>query len=353
MEKVWWNMVTNASQMVTKIITCIKEGKSVLLELNRKVPWYDTLSEIISEELTAYYADRSLKIVENMEGAPDEYLFNEFCKREKRAQYRPSIGYPAFLAQSDDIMLNQCIIWAVDVDTEKVTKWCDFIDMYNRALGKGKTGCLFLIETREKVHIPEKKGLYYISYENMIEHYDNYLFNMILSARLKESSLFKQYLAEVVSSMVPDDIELSALCIQKGRKFLKNPIKEIEEIVNSNCRSDGSSFTFDNNADVLSKRLWEAQIKVIFPLLEKQRNILISKYEKEIEPILPIYVSYGDKVESVKDVEIGILSFMVGNGKLEVEQQDRHKIAILKEARNKLAHISVMTQNEIDELLEL
>ena len=47
-----------------------------------------------------------------------------------------------------------------------------------------------------------------------------------------------KFLAEIVTLMISDDVELSAECIERGRTFLENPVKTIQEIKKSrnlNC----------------------------------------------------------------------------------------------------------------------
>ena len=40
--------------------------------------------------------------------------------------------------------------------------------------------------------------------------------------------------------------------------------------------------------------MWEAQIKVVFPIIEKQRSIIVERYRKGIEALLPITGAYGE-----------------------------------------------------------
>ena len=118
---------------------------------------------------------------------------------------------------------------------------------------------------------------------------------MLAASELRENAAFKQYLAEAVTLMIPDDVELSSMCISKGREFLNAPIATLNKIIDENFRSDGTDFVLTATQKQLNERLWEAQIKVIFPLVEKQRSRLITKYKKDIEALLPIKAAYGEE----------------------------------------------------------
>lgn len=304
----------------------------------------------VSDEITRQNSIRALQMVVDTGEDPGYYLFQRYCKREKRAQYRPGIGYAKFLAGSDEIVLNNYILWIVDVSEEQANKWYEFIQSYNKELGKERRGCTFIIETRSDLVFREQKRLKTISYKKEIEYYDNYLFNMLAVASLKEPVVFKQYLAEVVTLLILDDVELSAECIKRGRAFLENPIEVLTEIKNSEVRRDQTKFCFAINEKQLFECFWEAQIKVVFPVIEKQRNSIINRYRKEIESLLPITGAYGEMVYEAEEVEIGMLSHFVTQGKLQVTYEDSKIISKLRSARNILAHIKALPQKDIDEI---
>ena len=163
---------------------------------------------------------------------------------------------------------------------------------------------------------------------------------------------FRQYLAEAVSSVVPDDAELACACIKRGRIFLEDPVKTIASIRKETFRSDGTAFWPDISEKQIAERMWEAQIKVVFPIIEKQRSIIVERYRKGIEALLPITGAYGEMFFDAEDVEIGVLSHLVSLGRLVVAFEDGKMIARLRNARNTLAHIKPMTQAEIDEALD-
>ncbi len=355
MDKVWWTKVTNASHFLDKIVDTVQNGQSIILQLPDTIPWYETMKEIVETRIEGQNPTRSYRYIEDMVEDPGEYLFFEFCKKEKRVHYRPGIGYAEFLAKNEDIVLTDSILWIAKTSEESLIKWAKLIEDYNKALGKHKRGCIFIVEARTPAGagIKEKKGLRNISYTREIGHYDNYLFNVLATSSSSKREIFKQYLAEVVSIMLPDDIELSALCIERGKAFLEDPLSVIREIANTEARSDGRDFGTDIREEDLQERLWEAQIKVIFPLVERQRNVLVQKYQKEIEGLLPIVVDYRERVFEASEVELGILSYLAGSGQIQMQYEDVEKLNRLKNARNVLAHIRTLPQEEVDGIFAL
>ena len=55
--------------------------------------------------------------------------------------------------------MNHYILWVTQADAAQAKKWYTFLEGYSKALGKGKKGCIFLIETREDVSIRERGSI--------------------------------------------------------------------------------------------------------------------------------------------------------------------------------------------------
>lgn len=353
MNNIWWEKVANPCNFLKSIVQSVKNEESIILELPEYVPWYMTMRSIISDQIMQSNSTRQYNYIKDIDIEPGEYLFNEFCKKEKRARYRPSIGYAEFLAKSDDIVLNDCILWIYDVSKSRAVEWYNFIVKYNKAIDTHKNRCIIIVETREDNNLQEKKEIKKISYQKEIGHYDNYLFNMMMSATLKESMIFKQYLAESVSLMFHDDIELSAQCISYGRAFLENPMEILHSISEQKLRSDGEAFEIKISEEEIEKQLWEAQIKVVFPLIEKHRNNIVCKYRKEIDLLLPIKTEYDEEIKTAGEVEIGKLLYLAVSKQINMSVEDFSKVSKLKNARNVLAHIKSLKQEDVDELFLL
>ena len=158
----------------------------------------------------------------------------------------------------------------------------------------------------------------------------------------------------MVTSILDNDMELSALCLAEDRykKFWEDPINTINSIVAEQTRSDGEEFSFILSDEEVQQRIWKAQIKNLFPLIESYRGEFVSKYLAAIEKVLPISSSNGEQFTKPHEVEIGTLYYMACNGDIDVNSQDFKRLKCFKEARNKLAHIEVLRFKEIEELFK-
>ena len=170
MDRLWWENITNTSHFIDQIVEAVQSGSHLFLQLPQFVPWYETMSDLVISKIERQNSDRSLKIIMDCGKDPGEYLFYQYCRQEKRAQYRPGIGYAQFLAKSEELIMNHYIIWVTQADAAQAKKWYTFLEGYSKALGKGKKGCIFLIETREDVSIRERGGIKRLVYEKEIAH---------------------------------------------------------------------------------------------------------------------------------------------------------------------------------------
>ena len=111
MDRLWWENITNTSHFIDQIVEAVQSGSHLFLQLPQFVPWYETMSDLVISKIERQNSDRSLKIIMDSGKDPGEYLFYQYCRQEKRAQYRPGIGYAQFLAKSEELIMNHYILW--------------------------------------------------------------------------------------------------------------------------------------------------------------------------------------------------------------------------------------------------
>lgn len=352
MEAIWWQKIPNSALFIQRILDEVINDKSVILQLPETIPWYCYMKSIIEENLTKENSVGVFKSVDCDEFyEPGKYLFENYCKPEIRVTYRPSKGYAKFLAEHEEIDLHDNILWVNTTSEKQYASWVSFVESYYDSIPKNKPRCKFIVETRNQNIIADRKKIKVVSYNQSIEHYDNVLFNMLTASSLVGSEIYKRYLAEVVSLLFPNDVELSSKCISKGKSFLIDMRPAINDIIENDLRSNGLPFGFNLTDEMLSERLWEAQIKVLFPIIERYRNYIVQKYKAEIEEALPITTNYGDIITSAADVELGPITSLVAGGKVDMSPDDYQKVTRFKNARNSLAHFTTLKQSDVDYII--
>ena len=350
MDQIWWGRVPNAIAFITDITQSLFDEKSVVLQCEQRIPWYNTMVLQIKEAVMQQDSSRRFEVIRNVDD-PGPYLLQEFCKPEKRATYRPAKGYAKFFAESDDIVLHSRYLWVYAESIKMLETWVSFVSEYIRNRGKNKESAVFILEWQGEKATISKKGIHTFSFDDYINEYDQIVFSMLASSSIKEETGIKNYLAELAANITGNDIELCAACVSRAKGFLKEPYSVIREIIDNEYRSDGGPFFYRGTTEIVIHDIWRAQIKTIYPLIEEYREEFVGKHEKAIAKELPFTSSYGETYDDPKDVELGTLVFMADNSRLFISSDEYFLLKKYKDARNKLSHLGVLSVNEIKDLI--
>lgn len=350
METIWWNQVTNAVKYVADVKQTLLEEKSILLRYASGMPWRDQLVNSVIEAVKLQNGDKKFVNISKVDD-PGKYLLKEFCKPEKRAEYRPSKGYAKFFAESDDIVLHDRYLW-IQIDGQKnLDDWLTFVSEYIKERGKKDNKAVFVLEWAGENTPAIKKGVKVFSFDEYIGEYDRIVFAVLASSSIKERPFINTYISELVANVAGNDIELAAECISHYKSFLENPLAFIRMVTEEKIRSNGEPFFYSKNSDEVKHLIWLSQIKTVYPYLEEYREEFVQKHYTAISKQLPIQASYGETYEDPKDVELGTLMYMVGSGIISINSSDHEKLKKYKEARNKLSHLTALSIGEIVDLL--
>ena len=346
MEQIWWSRVPNALAFSSDIIESIVNEKSILLHSNHGIPWYPSFIKNIHDRSEERMPSKRFNTIDGKED-PGPYLLHEYCKKEKRASYRPNKTHAKFFAQSDDIVLHN-MFFLVNIPSERqLASWQSFVADYIHERPKEKEKAVFLLVWKGQKPTTIKKGIRLFSFDDRISDYDRIVFSTLASSFVSEPALLKGYLTELSAILLSSDIELCGNCLHDYRAFLEDPVQHIKSIVATETRHDGTSFVFNIDSEEKKRRIWQAQIRSIYPHLEQFRQHFIARHYSEIQKQLPINSSYGEICNMPEDVELGTLVYMVGIGKLSLSDSEYKKLKIYKDARNTLSHLNILTLHEI------
>lgn len=352
MDKVWWNNISKAHKLLEDIVASVLAGKSIVLCLPQNIPWHGTLVELVRERLQMENPRNSFEEIKCPQEEIGLFLLNNYCKKEKRESYRYGHSYASFLGRSEDIVLNDRYIWVKEIPKAKYDEWIDFISEYIKNV-TNKEPAVFILETQdESFAYKAKKGIGKIIFDKNIGSYDKFAFCALAATENTCRDYMRPYLAELVSTICNEDIELCARCMMEGMSFLEDPAGTIQKIAESNCRSDGEKYRFSWNEEKIKTQIWETQLKYIFPIIEKYRSYFITRYSSQLKKGLPIKNSFGEVVSNVQDVEIGTLAFMVGRGNVFIDAREYKDLEMFKIARNKLAHLNILDLAAVEDILE-
>ena len=316
MSDIWWRQITGARKFLDKTARTLAGGKSAVICLSETTPWRDDMRKILREFLNKKFG--GTKAVHEVDAAavaePEVFVFENFCSDSVKFEFIP-FGAKArvkFLAERNDIALNNTCIWIRDATKAQAEQWLSFIGDYNNFL-RGRSKGIFLVETDANLGLSGKADIEIFSFANEVSDYDCFAFNILIAAEFGKGDKFTK----------------RAECIKCGSDFLKDPQKFLE----------------NKSREEIERAVWTTQLKLIFPLLEIFRSDFVKKYERQIEKLLPFEMTSGKKIDAPDDAELGDLYSILGGQNL--PQNDWEELKTYRDARNKLAHLTPLTLEEI------
>ena len=350
MEHIWWDSVPKARAFVERLVDDMIQEKSILLHTNHGIPWESSCIQAIRTNVQQQSSFRNFEVLDG-NSEPGDILLQKFCSAEKRAMYRPAKGYARFFAENDDIVLHERYIWVTIPSSDALERWSRLVSEYCTYRSRGKTKAVFILQWQGRLERERKRWIQVHSFDETIDEYDCTVFSTMAASSISIPRLIQCYLAELASTVLQNDIELSAACLRRYRDFLKNPFDAIQQLILEDQRSNGQQFVFKESPQAINKKIWRAQVRTIYPYLEEYREQFVQKHWNAINACLPIEAPYGECYTSPNDVELGTLLHMTFEKQLLILPQDQEILKCFRSARNKLAHLDVLEIEEIFKLL--
>lgn len=354
MSSQWWSQITSARRMLDAAIDDLDREKNVILTITSSTPWPDDYRQTLNDRLEMDFASRSVTEIDDYDINVGRYMLENHCRKEKRFEYRPPKSVGTFLGESKGLTLDDKILWVKVRSKSDLAEWITFITDYRNAAGKGSKTALFILETDESFS-PGFDGRYFARHEIGMDvpEYMKYTFASILADEERVRARFVPYLAQLVTSCC-DDVELIPRCIKVHREFMVNPYEVIQKIVADYSKSDGTGFVMDEPKDIFLKRVWEAQLKTLFPYIESYRGYIINLLIGQINAKLGFpYRTSTATIETPYDLELGHILSAIGAKKLEMgDSAEYERLKLFWNARNRLAHLNPIGFSDASGIIE-
>lgn len=335
---IWWERIANAAQFRNDIVAALDSGMSVMVDFPEHLPFEETFLKTIDDDM--HRQNKEFEAKSAPPGTdPGEFLIHTYCTPQERAQYWPTESSSAFLANSRTTVLNRKHLCIKDIAEADFDHWYRFVKEYTQLCKEPGRGCTFLLASHN-LNLTGSKQLACFRYQDYVTDYDCLMFCLTIASSLKCSSTKKQYIAETAFHMAEGNIPLAGLLAQEGEALAKAPIKAAHRI-----------FTASGNMpDALEKMVknavWETQIKLIFPKIERYRNQFITAHDTALQGHLPIHGSNNEVVSEAKELELGQLYFLCHAHHL-ISKPEFEMLLKYRNARNKLAHLDTLTYAEM------
>lgn len=362
----WWQEITGPQTVVKSVANALCDHGAVMLAIPNDLPWRHEMRLAVASEVRLVLGDVAIKTVDAAdqiaEGeAPGDFLLEKYALQAVQLRYRPGRqSIQDFLIKEQ--VLKNTLVWVKGLDEQHRNEWLEFCQNYNaRSAADG----LFVIEAADAVGASEGKHEY-VSYESNVGRYDAQLFSsLVLSGGEFDeySDAWRRYIASAMAKICGTDVEVANDLLHSVDFKEEDPIKKVGELALSPeyaRRGSGATSTHpfalcrSNREDNLEKRLWGAQIEVLFPLIEAERVRIIEGLEYPLNHLIheKRVTQFDEVVDNAYDIELGTLTYLMGSGKLDVpDPQLRSRIFLLRDCRNNLAHRDCCSLEQVNKLL--
>jgi hypothetical protein len=358
-ETFWWGLAAGPQRFVADVTQSVLDGRNVFLAGCEEIAWCQTLFSIVEaqardfdEALRFYCFDWSCNKPAQI--TPADFLLREFASADVAEGYSSSSGIskPEYILKNS--VLKERVIWLCGLTDETVAPWREFCKAFR---GRGSSDGVIVIECTGPAR--QSRNLKHIDYSDYISEYDTLVLADLLASSLNVSKAWKSYIAHLATHLLGARAE------------------EYEDFI---CRHD---FTRNEPEDLLSgdapakdleRLVWEAQVEQLYSIVERQRIQFIAAHEAEIAAALDadfwdekrgetrLLTQELGNVGNVYEIELGYLYLMMHLRKSRDSQQfllylpeenARERLRLLRDVRNKLAHMQKCSVGEVSALLAL
>lgn len=332
LSSIWWQQVGRSLRLFQAIVHHVQTSRSFVLRLPTLFPWEQEFYNRIQSTLSALDANKMFRFLDcSAQKSPGQQVVEELCSEEVRAGYWPNQDLASYLADLRDVPLNQMFIWVRGISSVTVLEnWKRFAAKYS--VGSfDHPRAVFILEYREQK--PYSRSENEISYT--ITSADCQVF--CLEAASLQNDLPVEYLATLAFCMGDEMPEQCGALLNAGNSFLQDPVSVAEQILTTENFSNGQPFFFAAK-EQLRIRAWQAQIIVLFPLLEQRRIRYIQVQHPRLKSWLPITGENGQEITDPYDLEYGNLFFLTRRDDTTFSSEEVEIIRFYRDIRNLLAH---------------
>ena len=374
---IWWTNVTGPQMFIKSVVSSLSDNYNVRLLLPKLCPWPNRMRELIYDAAQSEYSLEgvTLDVVtpDDFKNAqsPVEALLDRYALNDVRLRYRNSLNPAEYLIQNH--VLKDRIVWLTGFEPDDIDAWMGLICGWTSTTPQDG---LFVVEvsydgeSRDRNEIDPAKCKT-VSYRDFIGEYSVSLFNGLLVDEIPSTGFSgseKSYCASLLSNVCGGDVEVSDMLSENLELMLEDIFGALCSVLD--CFDHGGSEAACDNVlaiarradrSAIDRRVWKAQVEILFPILEARRLSVIPKMRDQLSTVLENsdISQFGERVCDPEDVELETLVYLMaqtndaGERLLYIPDRElRNEIHLLRECRNTIAHHKTCEWSQVKWLLE-
>ena len=352
----WWHL-PGPSRYVARVVEDLRDGKNVILRLPEYVP--NGIGAAVREALgsTDLWSWCPLHF-EEPGARPERLLYAKFVPNA-----HPQVIRNAHSLSSENSFSGN-LIWVDLRSAGAWPLWKAFITDYahacrSRSLLDRSLFCLCLAGQLALDPPPEDVCLSHQSWHGVVDNLDMLLYTSALFREQQMPDLCRRIATSIVAGLALWDPEVSERLVREEMRSILEPGQILrgialdrgwaapdckiptaswhngaKDLFDGKERTHSAALAIDDPLNELRRRVWSAEVEVIFPLIEEKRQGLIET--------LAGILTHKD-VSELQDMEIGQIELEISWKGSKVPYEIRRQIKRLKEMRNALAHLEPLS----------
>jgi hypothetical protein len=361
----WWTLPGPRS-FINAVIDDIQEGKTVFLCLPDHTP--GRLSQYLQEAFEGVFGWISTRVEPGI--SPIDFLY----------EYVGPDAAPGRLRNPANLVLEEGfrnkLIWLDDIPQQDWEQWAGFFEEYeriSRSVPDSRRSCFVvrLAGPCALLPLPRGVGLSAQRWDGFLRRHDMLVYSTahVADRTTGLESDLAAALVSVLGGWDPDLCDhlagceirdllqpaeiLRAFASERGWTFSSPSLdqekwsKGLWQTYNGSPTPHTCFSVVLNGSRHLDYLIWQAEIGVLMPYIEQQRQKLIEQHR----PLLKMpYQTTSGVIEDIYDLEIGIIEWILVGAGATITNGELQFVSSLKHARNKLSHL---TPVDPDRLLSL
>lgn len=358
--QIWWREITGPRSFILSVAERLQEA-SLIVRVPDDLPWRHEMRREIESELREQYDYADISVIaidaeEEVDAGEDvaSYILNRFALGDVARQYRKKSGKSITQYIVEKQVLKKNILWIKGIGREAVPKWLEFVCAYHACTPQNGR---VVLEVRDDIPYRRPDAVEEIKYSSLVSEYHLQLFCSILMDRMEDySEDWKRYVSTLAAHLCETDAEIAEYYIRSFEHNQMEPHEILSDIAQdaeySRRGASASSrhvlsLVRSGETPKLQKRIWEAQLQTLFPIVESIRVTLIDRIKDDLTHYIETQglEQFGEPIASVYDVEWGLLSHLAWRQDSDYEyylktltRADRAMIQKMRDLRNNLAH---------------
>lgn len=365
MREHWWNF-PGTSRFIERVERAIRDGYSVFLELPLERP--SGLREAVAER----FAESPLhwEVLYASEDKPLSLIYDMFLQDHPPSALRTMEG----LTTGDRFCM--LIVWVEEIAEADASAWADFFEKYGTLCRSNPDWHhpVFVVPDAAAWDAYRKmKSTPYAStirWDDTVERLDMQMYIGSLQLASGETKLEHQVARHLMVELALWDRELALHLAGRSEQELYHPERALIEyaeergwqplpavdleqawfkgmafLVEERLEWHSAWLALNGKTVLLKRRMWAAQVAVLFPYLELLRHKLLELVGPQIT--LPVYDEKGYAVNDLFELEFRHIYHFLCHGGGHHPAQLVTYVNELRRIRNNLAHLNVLGAENI------